>query len=373
MAGFTTDVSPVTEVPQLPELTFDLATSSLARADVTLLQLVEVAKRRDGSGSSPQNKAEAWDELASYTQDGRQEVLHSLAVGRRDAWTKVATALATRAAQLDRVRADMERDTEKLKRLLALDNDVLSTQQKRAFEFEFEQTYAPWRRALEEEGAVTRDDDMVAIASGSYTMGAVDGELDERPLHEVQLAAFELDRTEVTVRAYEKCVRAGACSPADTGSLCNAGQERKSSHPINCVDWTQATSYCRWAGKRLPTEEEWEYAARGSDGRHYPWGNQAPDTHVCWEAISGEREGTCEVGTHPRGDSPFGIHDLSGNVWEWTSSGYSPEYGKLRSLESRVARGGGWWFGGASLLRATFRFRNASEYKATFLGFRCAR
>ncbi len=178
----------------------------------------------------------------------------------------------------------------------------------------------------------------------------------------VTVAPFSLDLTEVTIDAYAKCVSAGKCSAPNTGGTCNWNVGGKGNHPINCVDWNQATSYCQWAGKRLPTEPEWEWAARGqARGTEYPWGNDAPVAQACWK----RSEGTCAVGGYPSGDAPGGIHDLAGNVREWTSTAYDDS--------ARVDRGGGWDFGIPSRLRAAARNRSDPSRRYGNLGFRCAR
>ena len=185
-------------------------------------------------------------------------------------------------------------------------------------------------------------------------MGAEDGGYDEKPVHPVTVGGFYLDRMEVTVAAYTACVKEGTCSAEHLrqGSLdgttfspdsgCNYGVDGKGLHPINCVDWKQAEAYCKVAGKRLPTEEEWEYAARGGAAqRTYPWGVEPPSKQACW----GD-PGTCEVGKFPDGDSHWGVHDLAGNVWEWTSSPYCVPYPKAGvctfANQSRLVRGGAW-------------------------------
>jgi formylglycine-generating enzyme required for sulfatase activity len=178
-------------------------------------------------------------------------------------------------------------------------------------------------------------------------------------------SSFELDVTEVTVDAYRSCVEAGVCGAPAAGENCNWGLADRANHPINCVDWRQATTYCGWAGKRLPTEEEWEVAARGVLGREVPWGNEPPGKQLCWGPTSGGH--TCPVGSFPAGDNPEGVKDLAGNVWEWTSSAYAP------SNPSRVARGASWDNGHASYVRSAYRGRYPAEYRDADLGFRCAR
>jgi formylglycine-generating enzyme required for sulfatase activity len=179
----------------------------------------------------------------------------------------------------------------------------------------------------------------------------------------VTVAAFALDLTEVTVDAYARCVSAGKCSAPDTGRFCNWNVGGKGNHPINCVDWNQATAYCEWAGKRLPSEAEWEWAARGqARGTKYPWGNEAPESRACWNRAG---QGTCAVGAFRRGDAPGGIDDLAGNVWEWTSTAYTSS--------ARAFRGGGWVSADPSFLRAANRDGGDPSYRVGDLGFRCAR
>jgi len=145
---------------------------------------------------------------------------------------------------------------------------------------------------------------------------------------------------------------------------------------MNCVDWFQSVTYCHAQGKRLPTEEEWEWAARGgSAGWVYPWGNVAPDVQVCWSGFETtgrmgvgfpKRTGTCVVGSRRSGDAPGGIHDLAGNVQEWTSSNYDAR------VDFRVYRGGHWLDDKASHVRAGVRGVGGPLDRDSRLGFRCA-
>jgi formylglycine-generating enzyme required for sulfatase activity len=203
-------------------------------------------------------------------------------------------------------------------------------------------------------------------------MGANDGAANQKPVHRVTVAEFEIDRTEVTVKSYTACVKAGGCTPTSSWGKCNAGAVGKENHPINCLDWFRAKAFCHWAGRRLPTEEEWEYAARGTDGRRFPWGDSKPGPQLCWEARPGT-EGTCPVGTYPKGNSPFGLLDMSGNVREWTSSYYSEEYTAKRSSFIRVVRGGSWFSEDLAHGRASSRDGIDPCLSFDYLGLRCAR
>jgi sulfatase modifying factor 1 len=209
---------------------------------------------------------------------------------------------------------------------------------------------------------------MASIDGGTYEMG-FNG-------HRVSVGGIHLDSTEVTVDAYAACVAAGKCSDnvrmqfyegKDQGhGACNYGVAGRGNHPINCVDWNQASTYCRAQGKRLLTEEEWEWAARGEgEGRKYPWGN-SDDVRACWSG-SENRSGTCPVGSFPAGDAPGGLHDMAGNVLEWTSS--------LYDASARVIRGGSWRNPDTSILAASYRFASASAptNRTDDVGFRCGR
>lgn len=213
---------------------------------------------------------------------------------------------------------------------------------------------------------------MVKIPGADFMMGANDSD-DSQPIHRVHVDAFELDATEVTVHDYQLCVSAGACPALIAfGKKCNVDKPGRDNHPVNCLSATQAETFCRWAGKRLPTEEEWEYAARGTDARKYPWGNELPEQRACWQR-SREPIPTCEVGSHPGGVSPFGVHDLAGNVLEWTSSALSSNYNSERSHPERVLRGGCWSDVDPAYLTATGRARWNPDERLNVAGIRCAR
>jgi formylglycine-generating enzyme required for sulfatase activity len=219
----------------------------------------------------------------------------------------------------------------------------------------------------------------VKIEGGALQMGSSDGDKDEQPVHEVRVPTFEIDTTEVTVSAYAKCVDAGKCTPPDAGPDCNWQRADLARHPVNCVDARQAEAYCTFAGRRLPTEEEWEHAARGSEGRRYPWKDGEPAANLCWNGEGndrgkGGRRGTCPVASYPAGATPAGAFDMAGNVFEWTASPYCP-YGGPRDCGDarRVIRGGAWNNLVPSFVRAADRSREEPGKRVDNVGFRCAR
>jgi formylglycine-generating enzyme required for sulfatase activity len=213
--------------------------------------------------------------------------------------------------------------------------------------------------------------DMLAIPAGTFRMGTNDGDPDEKPVHAVTVAAFCMDPTEVTVAAYKGCT---SCSAPSTSGACNWGVAGRDNHPINCVDWNQATAFCTAVGKRLPTEEEWEYAARGAAGWKHPWGNTPPSNQLCWARYGdGKPNSTCPAGSYSAGRSPFGLNDMAGNVCEWTSSPYCPYTDPACSNSARVGRGGCWSDGGATIVRGASRYIIVPGDRGSLLGFRCAR
>jgi formylglycine-generating enzyme required for sulfatase activity len=244
----------------------------------------------------------------------------------------------------------------------------------------------------------------VAISGGTFWMGDPDY---AKPVHKVTLSPFCIDRTEVTVAAYRACVQDGGCPPpsatvdwkdikpeekAKWRQYCTWGRSGLDQHPINCVDWNQATTYCEWTGGRLPTEAEWEYAARGKDGRIYPWGNERPDAtrlNACGGECSPSHmyagndgwPATAPVGSYPEGASPFGVLDMVGNVWEWTADGFAAyseepvtDPQRVQSDGSlRVFRGGSWTNVDPAWVRAGYRNKRDPGSRTMILGFRCAR
>lgn len=251
---------------------------------------------------------------------------------------------------------------------------------------------------------------MRLIAGATFPMGSVaEGETpgDETPLHDQRVPRFCLDTTEVTVDAFSACA---TCEKAPKtaeiegltpngrafwSQFCNPAQA--SDHPVNCVDWQQAKSYCVASGKRLPTEAEWELAARGTIAKTYPWGQAPPSgerLNACgaecsrmlterlekvgkgpWPGMHGGDDSapsTAPVGHYPGGATPEGVLDLAGNVWEWTESHYCP-YGKDECDDSRrVLRGGGWDTVESQYVRAAHRRPSAATARGWSIGFRCA-
>lgn len=218
-------------------------------------------------------------------------------------------------------------------------------------------------------GAEPAPGGMVHIPGGTFTMGARSRvDLKNDPARRtVTVAAFDLDVTEVTVSDYTACVDQSLCPAAPTDQpTCNYGHADRANHPMNCIDWNQAWAYCHAQGKRLPTEEEWEFAARGGpEERTYPWGVSEPSRQLCWSGIT-KRDGTCPVRTFAAG--AYGLYDMAGNVSEWSSSPYSAD-----RKDARVCRGGGWSDARALDFRGAYRDAHAPSNRDSDLGVRCAR
>jgi parallel beta-helix repeat protein len=220
---------------------------------------------------------------------------------------------------------------------------------------------------------------MVEIPAGPFTMGNDNGDDDEAPAHEVDLPTFQIDRFEVTNAEFALFVLyTGYVTDAEKSGLpgWRAYAKGKGTHPVVYVGWNDANAYCVWEGKRLPTEAEWEKAARGTDGHIYPWGDDWDPTQANFRE-SGLR-GTVAVGSFSTEASPYEVEDMAGNVWEWTADWYEPYPGctfqsDYFGQKYRVLRGGGW-FDDAEQVRAINR--NAGDPTTTFsddIGFRCAR
>jgi len=253
---------------------------------------------------------------------------------------------------------------------------------------------------------------MLAVPGGVFVMGTDrGGEEDERPAHEVRLAAFWLDATEVTHAAYAACVAAKACRRADPDVALHghAAPEALFHHPrqpVCGVSWDDARAYCAWRGARLPREAEFERAVRGDDGRRYPWGRAAPAPELTAFGRALESGATDDVGSHPLGRGPYGHDDLAGNVWEWMEDEYDPiayrrataaggvpgtcaqieaSLAELRAAGKQgftgsnplpttcehVLRGGAYNYDGPGL-RSTNRVHHPGAFRIVMAGFRCA-
>ena len=218
----------------------------------------------------------------------------------------------------------------------------------------------------------------VLVPAGSFTMG----DDEESPRREVYVDAFYLDRYEVTTARYAKFLQAtGSVSPPDGWEDADTGSG--GALPVIGVNWSDADAYCRWAGKRLPTEAEWEKAARGTDARIYPWGNDAPTlerANFGGSATSPYRGGLAPVDAHPAGKSPYGAQDLAGNASEWVADWFSERFASSDvrnpqgppSGDGRVIRGSGW-HDPPDRLKSTKRYHADPDQRLDDLGFRCAR
>jgi len=207
--------------------------------------------------------------------------------------------------------------------------------------------------------------DRVLIPAGTFTRGSAHGDDDERPVHQKKLPAYRIDRTEVTRAMYAACVAARQCTAVEIDLLAEPNL------PMTNLSWHEARGFCAFANGRLPTEDEWEKAARGSDAREYPWGDQLDCAHANWGNF--ENEGPCAgrnpgkpapVGSYPQGASPFGVLDLAGNVWEWVADKYD------RDPSRRVVRGGSCC---SYFVKPRLSNRNAWDpaHRDGDLGFRC--
>jgi len=268
--------------------------------------------------------------------------------------------------------------------------------------------------------AASCPENMVLIPAGQFFMGsdAKDALPNQKPSHNVTLAGFCMDLYEVSAKQYQACSDNGKCrrataevdwpniTPNDKkvySPLCTVADPAKGDHPINCLNWEMANTYCKNNDKRLPTEAEWEYATRGPDGRVYPWGDEAPtEKHLnacgteclAWAkqnkvaqqfpgALYQADDGfptTAPVGKFPAGRSRFGPYDVVGNVWEWVADWDGAYWAADQknpsgpdSGEKRVIRGGGWNGSFPEWLHPSFRFAQAPSAQSHGVGFRCAK
>jgi len=236
---------------------------------------------------------------------------------------------------------------------------------------------------------ISRGAMMVLVPAGIFQMGAVRGDLYaeayEKPNHPVDLDAYYIDKFEVTNQLYKACVGAGACKPpTQTDSFTHFkynGNPTYDNYPVVYVNWNMAKAYCTWRGARLPTEAEWEKAARGPDPHLYPWGDTEP---VC-QVVNYKGPGSCdhdilEVSSKPDGKSPYGLYHMAGNVWEWVNDWYSQSYYGISPATNppgptsglgKVVRGGSW-NSTRDDIRTSKRRSFPPNTNTYDLGFRCA-
>jgi formylglycine-generating enzyme required for sulfatase activity len=230
--------------------------------------------------------------------------------------------------------------------------------------------------------------EMILIPEGPFTMGSFEKDIqwaarqfhsesldwyrEETPAHTVTLPAFQIDKYEVTVSDYTKYMEAtGTPAPREfENSRLNHPRQ-----PVVSLPWKLAREYCIWAGKRLPTEAEWEKAARGTDARYYPWGNEPDALNANIRGNGDNYRNTSPGGKFPEGASPYGVMDLSGNVWEWTEDWFKPypgnEYDNDFYGEKFKVIKGGSWSSNLDLARSTVRGKAIPEDKKKYIGFRC--
>ena len=221
---------------------------------------------------------------------------------------------------------------------------------------------------------------MALVPAGEFTMGSATGDSDEQPEHRVYVDAFSMDKYEVSVGQYAAFLQAKGIDPPSDWKTMNQPAHQK--RPAANMDSVDAAEYCKWVGKRLPTEAEWEKAARGTDGRLYPWGNDAPTPlHANFGKTDWNNHGVlAPVGSFEAGKSPYGLYDMAGNVWEWVSDWYDFRYYKNSPSKNptgpssggtKVIRGGSWYSNARALRSANRSLITPTDQGLT--GFRCAK
>ena len=224
--------------------------------------------------------------------------------------------------------------------------------------------------------------EMVYVPEGTFIMGSEDSDADgdEKPVRHVRLDAYWIDKYEVNNAQYAQCVADGGCTtPGLVRSYTRTsyyGNAEYDNYPVVNVDWHQAQNYCQWAGGDLPTEAQWEKAARGAEGNKYPWGDESPNSNLAnYNDNNGD---TTAVGSYPRGASPYGAMDMAGNVWEWVKDWYKDTYDPAQTDEpegpgsgtNRVLRGGSW-ISYVRFMRSSYRYSVNPTVTDDDVGFRC--
>ncbi len=239
---------------------------------------------------------------------------------------------------------------------------------------------SPEPASLSSEGPV--QEEMVSIPAGPFIRGTDAGGFDEQPQRTVVLVAFAIDRFEATNFQYQQFVQATGHRKSGPPSRYakNMGKMRGPNQPVVYVSWDDAEAYCRWKGKRLPTEAEWEKAMRGTDGRLWPWGNVELANGANWARVQDGHDVTASVGSFKTDRSPYNVMDGAGNVMEWVEDWYSETYYKNAPEQNppgpeygvyRVLRGGGYTTSGGDI-RITSRSKMVPDFRDETIGFRCA-
>ena len=353
------------------------------------------ALKNDKSRAAPEAKAAKWRELA-----GRYPRFSQTAGPRAREWERYAEELAAAAAAREKRDELMDKDWDKLGKLLSY--SVVNEADKKKFAMTFVQAYGntladnpyvaklgpflpPGTVSMVGRARVRTNKagiQWVRIPGGTFTMGSGNG--DEGPAHSVTIKTFQMAKTLVTVAQYKACVDAGACTAPNSGGYCNWGVSGRDQHPINCVDWNQAQAFSSWAGGRLPSEAEWEYAAKSAGKeRKYPWGDE---TATCQRAVISEggdgcgKDSTWPVCSKTAGNTEQGLCDMAGNVWEWVQDWYHGSYNGAPADGSawesptgsyRVVRGGSW-NSVAGYARSAYRDNGDPGDRGHGLGFRPA-
>lgn len=369
--GGAGDAFVISDLPKLPKVSAPATLQPISEGadwrtlDVDSLEKYDSVMKFDKSSASPDEKARRWRALGKAAPKYAEQ-----AAKRAVDWDKFALDLAEAEKAREKRLMAMESDWTRLNRLLGM--SVVPDSDKRRWAQLFVEAYGnssdenPFvdelqnfmpkgslkiipgaaKQRLASRGGI----EWVTIPGGRFAMGSVSDDEDESPVHSVTIETFQLAKTEVTFEQYAKCVASGYCSELS----CSADDSKE---PVFCADWEQAVAFSQWVGGRLPSESEWEYAARGgSAGNVFPWGNEMPSCRLAaLREIAGydcRLSGSVRVCSYPRGtQTETGLCDMAGNVWEWVQDTYHSSYanapidgGALEDARSgeRVIRGGAW-------------------------------